>query len=974
MKRPLLLLLVILVFFTNRSSCQEFSFTANIRDLNLPTREVYKVIQDKKGYLWFATEFGLYRYQQGSTIPIRTDASANHTAVMSVCETSDGTIIFATIYRKIFSVQQDTAIELPFSKNGKLLQNREIIYHLLEIDQHLFIQSSAATYRISTDYSNAEVIEPPLSDAFPVITLKDFLLPVNRHFNNHPEQFENPVKPLEICFPGSKAPNVHIKKWPDAIDQYRFLTTKWRDLHAVTFSRTLVLISPDGRIKKIDLPSPIIALRADKKNGLWVGLYKHGYFYFDDPSLKDPVTGLTGISVSDICVDREGGIWVTSLERGVLFSSGTSLLQHTYDAQDPTPYKSLYVSADGILAAAHGKPTILIGHRGLITPINPKRSNEPEALVAYLETRQSKLFFNHTSLIEQSHLKDSPQKKMMGPEVFTAAMLWNDSTSLAFLPGSSFLYSNGKKILLPRAPELIYHLLKTDNSSFLAASRTSAYFVTDVHNPSMKKIPGDNGRVVQFISTSKGNTFALIQHKGLCIFQHDSLRTVIPSSPGQMYYAGTEGIPGEIWISSNEGVWAYKENDLLTRSGITARSVTDHTVYSFAKRNDRMYLATTMGVISMHINIDEKKETSFPLYLQSWNAGDKVHSIRDTSSSITFDYKTGALSWTFDIASFRPQPAALHYILKGPQADSGLINGQHLQLGNLRPGKYDLMVWATRNDGAVSNSFTQSFRIAPPFWQAAWFITLVLITIISTLAAITWLITRRVRQREQLKRKMENDLLSIRLQALQAQMNPHFVFNAINSIQLFILEHKEQEAYHYLTQFSKLIRRVLTQSRSPLVSLPDELETLRLYVGLEQLRFPDKFDYAIQADPSLNTARIYLPVMLLQPAIENAIVHGIEDNGAQGKISLHITHQSAAGIISFSIKDNGAGKKKNISKLPSKPGHESASSVINAERIAALNKIYNTDKFSLLIQSSSNEIVSGTTVTISIPDNLNPDA
>jgi hypothetical protein len=973
MKQPLLHLLTILLLFISPSYGQEFSLSNNIRDLNLPTQEVYKVIQDKKGYLWFATEFGLYRHQQGSTTPIRSDSASKHAAIMSVCETNDGRIIFATINGKIFSVQQDTAIELPFSKNGFRLHSGELIYHLLYNDQQVFILTSLATYRISPDYSVAERLESTSPNALPLITYKEQLLPINTHFTKHSELFESRATSLEICFPDLNAQNIRIKKWPDALDQFRILTARWKDLHVVTYGHTLLLISNDRQVKKIDLPSHIIALRTDTKAGLWVGLYKKGYYYFDDPSLQKPVAGLRDVSISDICVDREGGIWMTSLERGVFFGHGTSLLQHTYDSQEPTPYKTLFVSEDGILAAAHGKATVLISDNGLIKPIRVHSANKPEVLFGYYETKQSRFFFNHMFLVEQSRSTAEERKVSTESEIFTATIRLDENRFLAFLPSNSFLYQNGKKISLRQPPERIYYLLKTSDGGLLAGSRASAYFTPDPLHLSLKKIPGDNGRVVQFIKTTKGNTFALIQHKGLSLFQDDSLKTILPSSTGQMYYTCTESKPGEIWIASNEGVWAYEETDLLSGSSLTGKSVTANIVYSFAKRKERMYLATATGVISMPIDINEKNETSFPLYLRSWSAGDKLLSMTDTSSSNVFHYNTGTLSWAFDIASFRSQPAALHYILKGPQADSGLINGQHLQLGNLRPGKYDLLVWATRNDRAQSGTFTQSFRISPPFWQTTLFIAAVLTAIISSLGVLSWLAIRRIRRRELQKRKMESDLLSIRLQALQAQMNPHFVFNAINSIQLFILEHKDQEAYHYLTQFSRLIRRVLTQSRSPLISLSDELETLRLYVGLEQLRFPDQFDFTTHTDPSIDAMHTYLPVMLLQPAIENAIVHGIADNAANGKVSLNILYQPDEEKICFSITDNGAGKRKSQS-ADAKPGHTSVSSVINEERIMTLNKIYDTDKFSLKVLSASPENSSGTTVTISIPHNLSAHA
>lgn len=952
---------------------QQFSVSNSIRDLNLPTQEIYRVIQDKKGYLWFATEFGLYRYQQGRTKPIQAKSAATNTAILSACETADGAIVCATISGKIFAVQKDSLTELDCSRKGFLHYENELIYQLREDDQrYLWVNTSTGSYRISPDRSTVETIEPPETGAFPLIKVQDQLQPVNRYFFHHVEHFEDKQRPLTVSFPGLREEKVTIPKMFSGIDQFRILTAKWRGLHAVTYGRTLLLVPVKGEIRKISVPAHVISLKTDPDGGLWIGFYKHGYYYFEDiSSLDNPIKGLTDVSVSDICVDKEGGLWITSLERGVFYGPGTFLLQHTYDRDAPTPYKSLYASEDGILAASYGQPTIMIYDQA---GAKPGRIHKPpiiETMVGYIETKKQRYFFDHTNLIIQDRITGRTMNTYSHNEVFNSVFQFGENKFLIFTPSSTLLYQGGITTKLPRTPERIFHSLGINGSGLLAGGRTSLYFAADTFSPSFSRVPGDNGRVVQLMKTSAGNSYALIQNKGLAIFQNDSLKIILPSLTSEMYYGCTEA-NGRIWIASNNGVWAYNENDLLSAKEKMPDPVTDHIVYSFAKTNDRMYMAASTGIISMPFDPVEKNKASFPVYLASWSVGDDTLSITDRFSDTTFDYNTGALTWAFDVVSFHTQPANLYYLLTGPQSDSGLISDHQLQLGNLRPGKYQLSVWATRNDGASSNIIAQSFRISPPYWQKRWFIALVFAFAILATAGLTWLIIRRIRHREQQKRKMENELLSIRLQALQAQMNPHFVFNAINSIQLFILQHQEQEAYHYLTQFSKLIRRVLTQSRSPLIALKDELETLQLYVELEQLRFPGEFQYTVEAGLSKTPDQFYLPVMLLQPAIENAILHGIGSNGLQGKIALRIVHSPTDKIISFSISDNGTGRLQTVAKHPSSTEHAPVSSVINAERIETLNKIYDTDKFSLTIQISSDENRSaGTTVTISIPDNLN---
>jgi ligand-binding sensor domain-containing protein len=973
MKKPLPRLLVILLLLSFSSNAQQLSLSNDIEDLHLPTREIYRVIQDKKGYLWFATEFGVYRYQQGRTTAIRSNDALVHTAIMTMCESADGSIVFATIHGKVFSTLKDSVTELPFSKKGFLFHPSEIIYNMWESAQgNLYILTSIGTYKSPKNRSTAEVIDMPDVKALPVIRIDDELLPINKYFAHHHEDYGLRTRPLILLFPELTNQSVTIRKWPDAIDQFRILTAKWQDQYAVTYGRTLLLISKNGSVKKIQLPAHVIALKTDTKAGLWIGFYKHGYYHFTDTSsLQDPDQGLKDISVSDVCIDREGGVWITSLERGVFYGRGTFLLQHTYDLREAVPYKSLFSSEDGILAASHGQPTLLISDKDVDKSAFFRKSNAMEILIGYFETQKTRYSFNNTNIALQDRSTNAVKHLFTHDETFNSVFRINDNDFLAFSPSSTILYQQGKTTRLPKAPARIFHVIGTSAGGILAAGRTVLYFAANPLEPVFNKVPGDNGRAVQLITTSTGNIFALIQNRGLAIFEKDSLRTILPSSPGQMYYSCIEGAPGRIWIASDKGVWSYGETDLLNATGSMPVPVTDHAVYSFAKRNERMYMASSIGIISMPFEHVQINRNEIPVHLDSWSVGEKDLPVYYKDSTFTFDYNAGALNWNFDIASFHEQPAILHYTLAGPQADSGLISDHQLQLGNLRSGDYHLRVWATRNDGAESKVITQSFRILPPYWQTGWFVTALFAFTLFSVACTAWLIIRRIRQREQQKRKMENELLSIRLQALQAQMNPHFVFNAINSIQLFVLQRQEQEAYHYLTQFSRLIRRVLTQSRSPLISLSDELETLQLYVALEQLRFPDQFEYTVTNDLSKNADRFYLPVMLLQPAIENAIVHGISDSLLHGKISLRISHFVNEGIICFSITDNGSGKQGPNGTTSSKKDHAPVSSVINAERIATLNKIYETAKFSLTIQTSSGEDHRGTTVTISIPDNLN---
>jgi sensor histidine kinase YesM len=146
------------------------------------------------------------------------------------------------------------------------------------------------------------------------------------------------------------------------------------------------------------------------------------------------------------------------------------------------------------------------------------------------------------------------------------------------------------------------------------------------------------------------------------------------------------------------------------------------------------------------------------------------------------------------------------------------------------------------------------------------------------------------------------------MKALKAQMNPHFIFNSLSSINWFILKNKTQEASDYLTSFSRLIRMVLTNSDKPVISLDEELKMLRLYLDMEQLRLEHSFDYKIEMMNNIDPAEIYMPPMILQPFCENAIWHGLSHKTEKGVLTVNFELQE--NLLNCTIADNGVGREK----------------------------------------------------------------
>lgn len=161
---------------------------------------------------------------------------------------------------------------------------------------------------------------------------------------------------------------------------------------------------------------------------------------------------------------------------------------------------------------------------------------------------------------------------------------------------------------------------------------------------------------------------------------------------------------------------------------------------------------------------------------------------------------------------------------------------------------------------------------------------------------------------ERLQAEFNQKLAEAELKALQGQMNPHFLFNSLNSIKHFILTNDKFVAADYLTNFSRLVRLILNNSKSKVISLDQELETLRLYIEMEQLRFPQKFEYEIKIEPGVNKLEVQIPPLILQPYVENAIWHGLMYKRERGRIEICARREN--GFLLCSIEDNGIGRKQ----------------------------------------------------------------
>lgn len=276
---------------------------------------------------------------------------------------------------------------------------------------------------------------------------------------------------------------------------------------------------------------------------------------------------------------------------------------------------------------------------------------------------------------------------------------------------------------------------------------------------------------------------------------------------------------------------------------------------------------------------------------------------------------------------------------------SPLTDVSTITFTSLPAGDYTLRMRAVDIDGRKSEEITIPFVINQAFYKTWWFILICLISGGGIILLIFRFRLRRINElNEKEKLQFKSRLLSLEQKSVNASMNRHFIFNALNSIQYFINTQDRLSANKYLTNFAQLIRKNLDTATSDhnTISLEEEIARLKLYLSLESMRFKDRFEYEITAD-DVDIESIMIPAMIMQPFIENSIIHGILPNEEKkGLISIRMTVVDE--MLEITIEDNGIGVDQSISQKNQFDGdHRSQGMEITAKRIDLIGKVSNQD-------------------------------
>ncbi len=423
-----------------------------------------------------------------------------------------------------------------------------------------------------------------------------------------------------------------------------------------------------------------------------------------------------------------------------------------------------------------------------------------------------------------------------------------------------------------------------------------------------------------------------------------------------------------LWVGTDRGLNKINIKDTacpVVMRYTTADGLASDMIHAVYAEDGYVYAGTTRGV-SLFNEAKISNDSRCDLRLLGITVSGKE--LQYDSAKLFLQHKDNNIRFDFVGISYKSAGDIVYsYKLSGIDDDWKTTRENFLLYPTLPSGNYELLLQATNKFGAKSEILTLRFEIAKTIREELWFRILVLAAALGLTWWLASLRTKRIRLREREKADTASRIAELEQQALKAQMNPHFIFNCLNSIQQYVFDKDVAGANKFITGFSRLIRQTMENSSRHQVSIAEEESFLDTYLTLEKNRFEDQFDYLITIDNAIQKDEIFLPPMLLQPFIENSIRHGIrlKQNGKgliEINISLGLNH------LICSIIDNGAGRAAAQAYKSSKHiEYQSRGMQLTSQRIDLLNK--NTKMAILLHVEDLDDggVPCGTKVTISLP-------
>lgn len=962
---------VLAIFFIPMLWSQEVTFQHFSTEDGMPSDRVYRIMEDSKGYLWLSTDAGVSRYNGIRFENFTTEDGLADNDILSTVEDQWGRIWFLSYngrlsyYRNgmFYSAQNDTMLA-GVENSSPLLQSY--------VDSHGNLWIRPAKNGVIQIFENEVKQYYHLKDTLPkVITgfmerpaghLQLFSIGTEKETEFFTNTLLSPVTNVNIC-------NIYNNSVPSEPRKYYYLISCGSEIESWYDNR--------GGIT-FQFPNDVTINRIDWENDTlyWVHTNGNGSyllsFHPEENESKIISQILPNASTSTYLKDSEGNKWFATLDNG-LFKEGRLKIIAAKNLFSPQERIKLYQTNENETR----------GYSDINLYEIETRELESNKIGTFANSVIGKVFGENDAFFSRRHLH---------------------------------LFIDQNQIINTEIPfdkrTATKTIVKIDSNDYIIGAADFVYLFSDGQLQPLESLPGviNKNRILEIAQTNEGerifgtNGGLFIENKTETkevVFENPSPQiTAIQKFTPDLYLIGTFG--DGLFLMDKSGkvddlssrfkfpdkfiveVKTYSDGRVLviTKSGgsILNKLLTkDATIFSFSTKNETEHntlydaeligdtlLTSGDGGLISYLLPSEIRESEIP--------GIDFYELRINNEK--WEYKSDLIlePWENNLSIYFQAISVgfgknlkAYYKLEGMEdSDWQESKTGNLSLISVAPGHYSVSVKSqSLKSGNSSQVKTLHFRVLPRWYQTLVFkFSLGIILLLAGVITTTQILRSRAR-RESLNRRITQS----RLTALRTQMNPHFIFNSLNSIQIFVSQNEKNEAFLFLSRFGKLMRRVLDNSEEEFIPIQEEIETLKLYLQLEQLRGNNKFDFEFIIDDELEPDYHRIPPTLLQPMIENAIWHGVMNRESGGKISISFSIEGD--IILCKVTDNGIGRERagELSDLNPKE-HKSKGLKITRERLELLNE-GQKKKMSLSVadlkDAQGNAI--GTEVTLRVPFN-----
>lgn len=946
-------IIFILFFFLalHAADAQEYNYLQYTVADGMPSNTVYDVKQDKEGFIWLATDAGVTRFDGRKFVTFtQKDGLPSNDIIILYCDK----------FNRVWMVPMHNSV--CYFQRGKIhnYKNDSILSKMRFPTMVSYIAETK-----NGDVAFQSITSGNLSISLVLTTDNKIINPKQPESNfsmgsvgsgDQPDEFRycyydtiNKIASTYIYkVTEDKFRPVAINGWrknSDYVTRYKIQNGKRVLIDSTLYPHLKNLAMWDVRSDKVLFyeKSPnvqrIASLMNDDSHTVFQATHDGVY-------MNDSVTGkIVGwLAPGKICnrvfIDREKNIWISTHTDGVLLLPNKDI--STISVNQPND-NIIYLHKKGNTVFAGGT------HGNLYTLENNKIKQYN--LDYYIQFANNQDQINKINWIEPASdalilgsddfiLKYYPNKKKHDfskvDVIKSMSTIGTDSILVATGRRTVLMNSRTLKILDTIWPHRSYSGHKSGNAYYIGTPGGLLKVTPGQPMVPMQNIYPDLQALVNNIHKEPDGSFWMsTTGNGVIRMRNDSIIQIFNAANGLLSDNCKSLFLDQkfVWVGTEKGL--NRIDRLFPSAPIVKYTIEDglaaNDIHSILSDSGKLYLGTA-GKISIFDTSVIKRPSICNLILLSMEGGKRA---LNADSLPTLRYNENSLRFEFTGLSFRSSKNITYYYRLNGFSDTwdSTLNTT-LEFLALPPGDYKLEIFARNKFGINSKTIIAPFIITPPFWNTWWFRILVGAILV---AIVWWIVLRRIRL-EQVKSITQNRINELEQLALRSQMNPHFIFNCLNSIQNFLLQNNFEKTNEYLTSFAHLIRQTLDNSSRSAISIDSEARYLSSYLELESMRFGHSFVYEIEVDPAIDGGNTYIPTMILQPYVENSIRHGLRyrQDGVKN-VSVHF--KKRGNTLVCLVEDNGIGRKK-ASELKSfmHVEYQSKGMTLTAERIAALNR------------------------------------